>query len=652
MMSKWILAGFGALLIGTLSAADLSLADLNRRRDDLLSHATLETIGTADPLLGEWLAAQKKILTNLERAIEQDPAQAASLKADYDYLLTRIAEEIEFARTTPAIDESRYYNVKEFGARGDGSVDDGEAIRKAIAVAAADTTGKRTVFLPRGRYLVRCVGPETGNMKLDNLKNLRLVGEHGTEILLPGPLDVAIRILNCDNVGVKNLTLTYLKVPYTTGVITGFPAEDTMRVTIDPGMAAPTEPMFREAQTHGLMRIYSPDRIPGSLRPARSSVAPHQYAPEVIRIDDNTYDFKIKEFTPAVKNYAEGSRIAFYARTYGNHTVNNANSSRTRLENITINTSSAMAILNNAAERPFVVNCKVEALPGSFVSTSADGIYMRNISLGGLVKGNTVRHVGDDFMNIHSYIYPAVKTVGNTIYVNSSDWVLRNFAVGRRLGLIRTSAGETSVAKEARIISIEPEEKLLKVTLDTPFGPFETLESTEGVPDMLMLPDNQSHGLVITGNRFEDGLSRFLAGGRNWLFTDNVVIDSLSHLFFMNIRPEAVGRNGFEFVAPRNIEISGNRFQTEAKILFRIGAGAAIPENNVPTSSHIRIIDNEIDITGSSNLPLVEINGADFLTISDNCVDAVLPQSGGFVRGQKSEHCYIHRNHLSGNLKD
>ena len=650
MMSKRILAGFGALLAGALFAADPSLSDLNCRRDDLLSRTTLETIAATDPLLGEWLAAQKKILTNLERAIERDAEQTASLKADYDYLLTRLAEEIEFARNTPVIDESRHYNVRDFGARGDGSADDGEALRKAIAAAAADTTGRRTVFLPRGRYLIRCVGPETGNVKLDNLKNLRLVGEHGTEILLPGPLDVAIRILNCDNVGVKNLTLTYRKVPYTTGVITGFPADDTIRVVIDPGMTAPTEPMFREAQTRGLMRVYSPERIPGSLRPARSSVAPHQGAPTATRIDDNTFDFKLNSFTPTAKHYTIGSRIALYARTYGNHTINNANSSRTRLENITINTSSAMAILNNSAERPFVVNCKVEALPGSFVSTSADGIYMRNISLGGLVKGNGIRHVGDDFMNIHSYVHPAAKTDGKTIYVNSSDWDPRTLAAGRRLGLIRASAGETGVEKEARILSVEPEGRLLKVTLDTPFGPFETLETTRDIPDMLMLPDNQSHGLVITGNRFEDGVSRFLAGGRNWLFVDNVVIDSLSHPFFMNIRPEAVGRNGFEFVAPRNIEISGNRFQTEAKTLFRIGAGAAAPGKSTPTASHIRIIDNEIDIVGSSDLPLIEMEGSAYLTVSGNDVDAVLPQSGGFVRQQKSYQVSIPRNHLSGNL--
>ena len=118
----------------------------------------------------------------------------------------------------------------------------------------------------------------------------------------------------------------------------------------------------------------------------------------------------------------------------------------------------------------------------------------------------------------------------------------------------------------------------------------------------------------------------------------------------MNIRPEAVGRNGFEFVAPRNIEISGNRFQTEAKTLFRIGAGAAAPGKSAPTASHIRIIDNEIDIVGSSDLPLIEMEGSAYLSVSGNDVDAVLPQSGGFVRQQKSYQVSIPRNHLSGNL--
>ncbi len=602
-----------------LSAADK--ADLDKRRDALLGEGNLAEVHAADPLLGEYLTWQKRIFANLEEAIKTDPAGAESMMRDYDYLLTRLEGELEHFRTTPAIDETKCYNVKTFGAKGDGSVDDGEAIRKAIAAAAADTEGKRTVFLPRGRYLVRCTGGVTGNIKLENLKDLRIAGERGTELLLPGALDVAILIKGCDNVGVKNLTVTYLKRPYMTGVIAAFPAEDTIRVKRDPGMPAPTEPYFKQAQSKGLMRFHTGGVIPGTLRPLLSSIGPHQGRPDVTMVDEETYDFKIHTYTPAAKHYTPGSRIAFYARTHGNHTINNANSNRTRLENITIHTSSAMAILNNGSDRPFVVNCRIEALPDSFVSTSADGIYMRNISLGGLVKGNIVRHVGDDFMNIHTLVYPADKADGKDIYLKASEYQERFLAPGVRLGLIRISLGKNGVAEERTISSTVKEGDFFRVTLDRPFDKFELRDSTDKLPDMIMSLDQQAHGMIITGNRFEDGVSRFLAGGRNWLFVGNTVIDSLSHSFFMNLCPERVGKNGFEFVSPRNIELAGNRFETVAKTLFRFDGSAnrnRAADRTVPGASHIKITGNEIVVERTSQHPLMQTEGGAFLTISGN----------------------------------
>ena len=141
-----------AFLLGSVMALPAAeLDELNARRDALLAPAVLAEIGAADPLLGEWLAAQKRILANLEQAVRSDAEQAGSMKADYEYLLDRLAGEIEHAKTVPAIDESKVFNVKAFGAKGDGSADDGEAIRKAIAAASADTTGRRNVVLPRGR---------------------------------------------------------------------------------------------------------------------------------------------------------------------------------------------------------------------------------------------------------------------------------------------------------------------------------------------------------------------------------------------------------------------------------------------------------------------------------------------------------------------
>ena len=64
-MKKLILQAmlFG-IFVMALPAAELD--ELNARRDALLAPAVLAEIGAADPLLGEWLAAQKRILANLE----------------------------------------------------------------------------------------------------------------------------------------------------------------------------------------------------------------------------------------------------------------------------------------------------------------------------------------------------------------------------------------------------------------------------------------------------------------------------------------------------------------------------------------------------------------------------------------------------------
>lgn len=110
-----------AFLLGSVMALPAAeLDELNARRDALLAPAVLAEIGAADPLLGEWLAAQKRILANLEQAVRSDAEQAGSMKAVYEYLLDRLAGEIEHAKTVPAIDESKVFNVKAFGAKGDG----------------------------------------------------------------------------------------------------------------------------------------------------------------------------------------------------------------------------------------------------------------------------------------------------------------------------------------------------------------------------------------------------------------------------------------------------------------------------------------------------------------------------------------------------
>src|SRR5450759_3848240 len=56
--------------------------------------------------------------------------------------------------------EPSAYNVRDYGARGDGSSDDTAAIQKAID--SAGSTAIKTVFIPAGNYLVTAASVPVG----------------------------------------------------------------------------------------------------------------------------------------------------------------------------------------------------------------------------------------------------------------------------------------------------------------------------------------------------------------------------------------------------------------------------------------------------------------------------------------------------------
>jgi hypothetical protein len=73
--------------------------------------------------------------------------------------------------TFPSSFGQNFYNVKDFGARGDGATDDSGSINKAILDANADGGG--IVFFPSGTYMV---GNTSGSICLDLLSNVYLMG--------------------------------------------------------------------------------------------------------------------------------------------------------------------------------------------------------------------------------------------------------------------------------------------------------------------------------------------------------------------------------------------------------------------------------------------------------------------------------------------
>ncbi len=639
-----------AMLMSSLAC--VAVDGLVRERDALLSRSTIERVESGDRLLGEWLRGQVMITDHLVAAIKSDTQRSASMKGDFRFLLDQISAELKHAKETAANDRSQAVDVREFGAVGDGVADDGPAIRKAIEVAASRPLGQRCVSIPNGKYKVEGDPKNPGrNLVLSGLNHVTVFGGTMTEILIPQPLSVPLVIRDCDDVRIENLKIRFMNRPFTTGVITERISNDTVRVRIDPGCGSPLAPAFKSCEFRGLARFYSGDLQAGSRRPQLSSILPHQSAPSVVDRGSGLYDFTFKQFLPLDSGYRAGVRIAFYARTYGNHAVNNLNSSRTRLVGISLNSSSAMAFVNINSERPFIADCVVEADPDTYVSTCADGIYLRGGSLGGLLLNNTIRHIGDDFLNIHSLLSPAHDGSGKELILKK-QWFLKYLKIGARLGLIPVSTGINEPTVEATILEIEELEHTYKVILDKDFGDLVTNVKLQKHPelkkaDFLILLDNQCHGLVIKGNRFEDGLSRMLAGGRNWLFVDNVIADTLNHPFLINLCPEAQGPENAEFVAPRNVTFANNRFSGLQKTLFRCGGSAnqfrpIDPE--YPTATHIRFENNQIRQFGKNGHPVFNFATAQFVTMTGNRIEADVPQDKPAVVSFKPDHSNVFVN--------
>src|SRR5262249_26419578 len=87
---------------------------------------------------------------------------------------------------TPAAPERpASFNVKDFGARGDGVADDTAAIQSAINAAARSAGGGNVIF-PRGTYLLNSAYPSRPPWAFRNLaidSNVTVVGETGAKLL-------------------------------------------------------------------------------------------------------------------------------------------------------------------------------------------------------------------------------------------------------------------------------------------------------------------------------------------------------------------------------------------------------------------------------------------------------------------------------------
>ncbi len=139
------------------------------------------------------------------------------------------------------------FNVRDYGATGDGHTDDGPAIQKSIDAAVAAGPGS-DVLLPAGRYLFGADPRRGSSAVLVNRANgLTIRGEKGTVLIAP-PEKSFFRVQASTDVSIRSLTLDRAPLSYAQATIVSFdPTRKSAVVTFNPGYADFTSPVIEGA---------------------------------------------------------------------------------------------------------------------------------------------------------------------------------------------------------------------------------------------------------------------------------------------------------------------------------------------------------------------------------------------------------------------
>lgn len=129
------------------------------------------------------------------------------------------------------------YSVAAFGAIGDGVTDDGEAIRRAIAVAAKNT-GPTTIVFPKRTY--RLGGNPTGQAHLEFVKMSNVTLEANRSTFVVHPSAPFVSMSHCTNVVFRGCAAEYAPRSFTQGTIRNVDARSgTLELDIHRGYPSP-----------------------------------------------------------------------------------------------------------------------------------------------------------------------------------------------------------------------------------------------------------------------------------------------------------------------------------------------------------------------------------------------------------------------------
>ncbi len=544
--------------------------------------------------------------------------------------------------------ETRVFEVKHYGAVGDGRHDDGPAIRQALADIArrSKTVGKQTLtlrFEPKRVYRIGAWDERWEALPLIEARNVVLDGR-GCELSVH-PKNMCFSILRCANITLRNFVIDYSPLPFSQGVVTAINPDGSFLWRLDAGYPKPHDPdwVAKEGQgyDHGCFTqpdghythhwCYVQQVLPENLSAGIYRIIPRADMANVVQTNvqigqrfwffmdynnkhEHTSRFKQE---PNAKGYrVESAPVASIQLRYSPSCV---------VENITSYSSPRFTLRHDACDDLKIRNFKIMLRPGTnrICASNSDGIHGRSFR-GPLIENCYFEALGDDNINMNNLphrIWEVDSPRRLTLLYTEIGWYPSWLRTGYRIAFYDPTI--KTIIAERRITSHEWDGLLSHITLDAPVeGLIPTDHTKPTSPTEVLaylIPEGKA---IVRGCEFRSQLKAACLVEGPLLIENNRMSDTAYGITCQGYITDLTFRNN----------------TIEGAWPHAIGVTAV---DGDPEHAKIRILNNKItmrDVKGQPVVQAIIINSQQAVEISGNTItlDANTPAQTVPIQ---LEHC-------------
>jgi len=326
--------------------------------------------------------------------------------------------------------ETNDYYVSDYGAVGDGSTNDMDAIRNAVAAFASDPFPSNLHFENK---TYRCLG--SGILfDLQGAKNKNIFGNNAELIVQPSILGLVVE--NSENITAKDLTFDSDPLSWTQGTITAINSgTKKFTLTVDDGYPIPTNNYGDAGRAHPWGMVWEPTgyTIKNELVYVTSSTA----------VSGNSVEFTMDDRTlNAFNDMKVNDRFTIDTFGVGGTFNRVTKSSNITFENIIMYAARSLQFVININEGAIHMDgIQVRRKPDTnrLLSGYRDGFHCKDNKVGPIIENCYIEGICDDAINLHSkYLFVTVAASATQFTMDNAN----NLEIGDILQFANMNTGE------------------------------------------------------------------------------------------------------------------------------------------------------------------------------------------------------------------